>query len=230
MGEADSTMQQPEQAKNINIEKTETTTESSLTLSSTEQSSLIKSANEEQFLTAAAQPQKIETDRSLNFVKKELEIDFAFDDEKHEFQADGAGIVKREKSKTDDIDSNQNTEEVEKDIKNNEAQSPNQSGIKRRACVRNLKLGGIQNTDSNTQAIKDTEEKVLQETTKSLEINAAKPNKEEITSSKLIVEAEPEVGDPSANLINNTKEVSSTSSGAKNVDISSQSGLTLRKL
>ena len=51
-----------------------------------------------------------------------------------------------EKSKTDDIDSNQNTEEVEKDIKNNEAQSPNQSGIKRRACVRNLKLGGIQNT------------------------------------------------------------------------------------
>ena len=77
---------------------------------------------------------------------------------------------------------------------------------------------------SNTQAIKDTEEKVLQETTKSLEINAAKPNKEEITSSKLIVEAEPEVGDPSANLINNTKEVSSTSSGAKNVDISSKSG------
>ena len=64
----------------------------------------------------------------------------------------------------------------------------------------------------------------MQETTKSLEINAAKPNKEEITSSKLIVEAEPEVGDPSANLINNTKEVSSTSSGAKNVDISSQSG------
>ena len=79
-------------------------------------------------------------------------------------------------------------------------------------------------SDSNTQAIKDTEEKVLQETTKSLEINAAKPNKEEITSSKLIVEAEPEVGDPSANLINNTKEVSSTSSGAKNVDISSKSG------
>merc|ERR1712037_390301 len=150
-------------------------------------------------------------------------------DEKHEFQADGAGIVEREKSKTDDIDSNQNTEEVEKDIKNNEAQSPNQSGIKRRACVRNLKLGGIQNTDSNTQAIKATEEKVLQETTKSLEINAAKPNKEEITSSKLIVEAEPEVGDPCANLINNTKEVSSTSSGAKNVDISSKSGLTLRK-
>ena len=34
--EADSTMQQPEQAKNINIEKTETTTESSLPLSSTE--------------------------------------------------------------------------------------------------------------------------------------------------------------------------------------------------
>ena len=33
--EADSTMQQPEQAKNINIEKTETT-ESSLPLSSTE--------------------------------------------------------------------------------------------------------------------------------------------------------------------------------------------------
>ena len=69
----------------------------------------------------------------------------------------------------------------------------------------------------------------MQETTKSLEINAAKPNKEEITSSKLIVEAEPEVGDPSANLpaqsdmINNTKEVSSTSSGAKNVDISSKS-------
>ena len=31
--EADSTMQQPEQAKNINIEKTETTTESSLPLS-----------------------------------------------------------------------------------------------------------------------------------------------------------------------------------------------------
>merc|ERR1712037_517621 len=186
--------------------------------------SLIKSANEEQFLTAAAQPQKIETDRSLNFVKKELEIDFASADEKHEFQADGAGIVEPGKSKTDD------TEEVEKDIKNNEAQSPNQSGIKRRACVRNLKLGGIQNTDSNTQAIKDTEEKVLQETTKSLEINAAKPNKEEITSSKLIVEAEPEVGDPSANLINNTKEVSSTSSGAKNVDITSKSGLTLRKL
>ena len=64
----------------------------------------------------------------------------------------------------------------------------------------------------------------MQETAKSLEIKAAKPNKEEITSSKLIVEAEPEVGDPSANLINNTKEVSSTSSGAKNVDISSQSG------
>merc|ERR1712051_566109 len=40
----------------------------------------------------------------------------------------------------------------------------------------------------------------------------------------------PEVGDPSANLINNTKEVSSTSSGAKNVDISSKSGLTLWKL
>ena len=85
-------------------------------------------------------------------------------------------------------------------------------------------------SDSNTQAIKDTEEKVLQETTKSLEINAAKPNKEEITSSNLIVEAKPEVGDPSANLpaqsdmINNTKEVSSTSSGAKNVDISSKSG------
>ena len=58
-----------------------------------QQSSLIKSANEEQFLTAAAQPQKIETDRSLNFVKKELEIDFAATDEKHEFQADGAGIV-----------------------------------------------------------------------------------------------------------------------------------------
>ena len=52
---------------------------------------MIKSANEEQLLTAAAQPQKIETDRSLNFVKKELEIDSA--DEKHEFQADGAGIV-----------------------------------------------------------------------------------------------------------------------------------------
>merc|ERR1712037_573129 len=179
--EADSTMQQPEQAKNINIEKTETTTESSLPLS-TEQSSLIKSANEEQLLTAAAQPQKIETDRSLNFVKKELEIDFAADDEKHEFQADGAGIVETGKSKTEDINRNQNTEEVEKDVKNNEAQSPNQSGIKRRACVRNLKLGGIQNTDSNTQAIKD-----------------AKPNKEEITSSKLIVEAEPEVGDPCAN-------------------------------
>ena len=32
--EADSTMQQPEQAKNINIEKTETATESSLPLSS----------------------------------------------------------------------------------------------------------------------------------------------------------------------------------------------------
>ena len=70
----------------------------------------------------------------------------------------------------------------------------------------------------------------MQETTKSLEINAAKPNKEEITSLKLIVEAKPEVGDPSANLpaqsdmINNTKEVSSTSSGAKNVDISSKSG------
>ena len=68
----------------------------------------------------------------------------------------------------------------------------------------------------------------MQETTKSLEINAAKPNKEEITSSKLIVEAKPEVGDPSANLPtqseNNTKEVSSTSSGAKNVDISSKSG------
>ena len=79
-------------------------------------------------------------------------------------------------------------------------------------------------SDSNTQAIKDTEEKVLQETTESLEINVAKPNKEEITSSKLIVEAKPEVGDPSANLINNTKEVSSTSSGAKNVDISSKSG------
>ena len=112
---------------------------------------MIKSANEEQLLTAAAQPQKIETDRSLNFVKKELEIDFAADDEKHEFQADGAGIVESThsiagKSKTDDINSNQNTEEVEKDVKNNEAQSPNQSGIKRRACVRNLKLGGIQNT------------------------------------------------------------------------------------
>ena len=85
-------------------------------------------------------------------------------------------------------------------------------------------------SDSNTQAIKDTEEKVLQETTESLEINVAKPNKEEITSSKLIVEAKPEVGDPSANLpaqsdiLNNTKEVSSTSSGAKNVDISSKSG------
>lgn len=109
---------------------------------------MIKSANEEQLLTAA-QPQKIETDRSLNFVKKELEIDFA--DEKHEFQADGAGIAESThsiagKSKTDDINSNQNTEEVEKDVKNNEAQSPNQSGIKRRACVRNLKLGGIQNT------------------------------------------------------------------------------------
>merc|ERR1712037_683702 len=219
-------------AKNINIEKTETI-ESSLPLS-TEQSSLIKSANEEQLLTAAAQPQKIETDRSLNFVKKELEIDFAADDEKHEFQADGAGIVETGKSKTEDINRNQNTEEVEKDVKNNESQSPNQSGIKRRACVRNLKLGGIQNTDSNTQAIKDTEEKVLQETAKSLEIKAAKPNKEEITSSKLIVE--PEVGDPRANLPaqsdmkNNTKEVSSTSSGAKNVDISSKSGLKLRKL
>ena len=111
---------------------------------------MIKSANEEQLLTAA-QPQKIETDRSLNFVKKELEIDFAADDEKHEFQADGAGIVESThsiagKRKTDDINSNQNTEEVEKDVKNNEAQSPNQSGIKRRACVRNLKLGGIQNT------------------------------------------------------------------------------------
>ena len=58
-----------------------------------QQSSLIKSANEEQLLTAAAQPQKIETDRSLNFVKKELEIDFASADEKHEFQADGGGIV-----------------------------------------------------------------------------------------------------------------------------------------
>ena len=34
--EADSTMQQPEQAKNINIEKTETTTESSLPLLLTE--------------------------------------------------------------------------------------------------------------------------------------------------------------------------------------------------
>ena len=112
---------------------------------------MIKSANEEQLLTAA-QPQKIETDRSLNFVKKELEIDLAAVDEKREFQADGAGIVESThsiagKSKTDDINSNQNTEEVvEKDVKNNEAQSPNQSGIKRRACVRNLKLGGIQNT------------------------------------------------------------------------------------
>ena len=54
---------------------------------------MIKSANEEQLLTAAAQPQKIETDRSLNFVKKELEIDLAAVDEKREFQADGAGIV-----------------------------------------------------------------------------------------------------------------------------------------
>ena len=61
---------------------------------------MIKSANEEQLLTAAAQPQKIETDRSLNFVKKELEIDFAADDEKHEFQADGAGIVERKVEKT----------------------------------------------------------------------------------------------------------------------------------
>ena len=111
---------------------------------------MIKSANEEQLLTTAL-PQKIENDLSLNFVKKELEIDFAAAEEKHEFQADGAGIVESthsiaEKSKTDDINSNQNTEEVEKDVKNNEAQSPNQSGIKRRACVRNLKLGGIQNT------------------------------------------------------------------------------------
>ena len=61
---------------------------------------MIKSANEEQLLTAAAQPQKIETDRSLNFVKKELEIDFASADEKHEFQADGAGIVERKAEKT----------------------------------------------------------------------------------------------------------------------------------
>ena len=61
--------------------------------------------------------------------------------------------------------------------------------------------------------------KNTEETTKLL-INNAKPNEEEISSSKLILEAQPEVLEPRSNLklgqsdvtINNTKEVSESAS------------------